>query len=271
MRGITAITQEYESSLWKPVNEYRHQLSSQLRWSLVATTFGQAQFLGPIQGGQHRQSPSPPGKRELYRDSQYDPTMPPAKDHMTISGIYGIVMTALAIDMLTPVLSRRVVHRDQNRFIRWDIMQNRTSQDFAERPQRPGCAGEDPMIRRWRTWMTCDQASHCLWYRGDGSSAHCDDGSDGQRKDSLESWLGKCYRKTHEKVFCCRWHRKHNGLLSDVITVVSNKVGRSLSNASLFVLRIINVKNGKSRAKCRLTSRARSAAARGKTRPFAGG
>ena len=239
MRGITTVAQKHESSHGKPVNQHCHQLSSQLRWGLVPTSFGQVQLLRAVQGRQHRQSPSPTSEGELYRDSQHHPTMPPAEDHMTMSGIYSIVMTALAIDMLTSVLSRRVVHRYQHRLISRDIMQNRTSQDFAERPQRPGCAGEDPMIG---TWMTGDQASHCPEYRGDGSSPHCDDGSDGQRKNSLESSLGKCYRKTHEKRLGFRWNRKHNGLLSDVITVLSNKVGRSLSNASLFVLSIIHSK-----------------------------
>lgn len=182
--------------------------------------FGNIQLLGAIHGGQHWQCPPPTSKRKLYRDSQHHPTVSPTKDHMVMGRIDSIVMTTLAVHTFAPVLSRGVVHRDQHRFVGWDLTQYCPSQNSAQGPQLPGRTGKDPMVG---TGMSSNQASHCPEYCGDGSSAHGQYGSDGQRKNSLDSWLSKCYRKTHEKRLCLQWNRKHIGLLSDLLTVFISK------------------------------------------------
>jgi len=66
MRGIAPIAQKHESSLGKPVDQHRHQLSGQLGWGFVPARFGNIQLLGAIQGGQHWQCPPPRSKRKLY-------------------------------------------------------------------------------------------------------------------------------------------------------------------------------------------------------------
>lgn len=49
------------------------------------------------------------------------------------------------------------------------------------------------------TVMADDCPMDCPDDRHDSSFAHRQYRSDGQRNNSLESWFGKCYRKTHEK------------------------------------------------------------------------
>ena len=182
--------------------------------------FSEVEFLRPIQCAQYRQSPSSRGKREFYRNGQHYPAMSPAIDYVFVSRADRIVMAAFSINMLTSVLGRGVVHGNQNRFIRRNEMQNCSSQNLAQRPQRPTRPGKDTMIS---TAMAVHYRTHCPQYGSDRSSAYGDNGSDGQRKDTLESPLCKCCRKLNEKLFCCRWNGKHNGLLSKLIIVNNNK------------------------------------------------
>jgi len=130
------------------------------------------------------------------------------------------MMAALAVNTLTAMLGGGVVHRDQNRFVGWDLTQDRSRQNLAQRPQRPNGARENPVVG---AGMPFDQASHRPEYPSDGSASHCKNTSNCQWKNSLERWLGECYRKTHEKRLCCRWNSKHNRLLSDNITFYSNR------------------------------------------------
>jgi len=100
------------------------------------------------------------------------------------------------------------------------MLENHAGQNSAQRPQGPYCTRENPVVG---TGMTSEQASHCPEYCGDGSSADGHYGSDGQRENSLDSWLSKCHRKTHEKRLCHRWNRDHIGILSDLLTAFISK------------------------------------------------
>jgi hypothetical protein len=99
-------------------------------------------------------------------------------------------------------------------------MKNRTSQSLTQRPQKPTGSGKDTMIR---AAMAVDHRTHRPQNGSNGSSTYGDNGSDGQRKDSLESRLCKCGRKLNKKLFCCQWNSKHNGLLSELIIINNNK------------------------------------------------
>ena len=109
MRGIAAIAQKHDFSLWKPVYQHSHQLTSQVRGLFMPTFFSKIEFLRSIQGTQYRQSPSARNKWELYRNGQYYPPMPPTIDYMFVSRADCIVMAALAVDMFTSVLCRSIV------------------------------------------------------------------------------------------------------------------------------------------------------------------
>jgi len=234
MRGVTSITQKHEFTLRKPVNQHRHQLTGQMRGCFMPVFFGVVKLLRTVQCHQYRQSPTPRGKRELYGDSQYDPAVAPAKDHVLMGRTHRVMMAALAVNTLTAMLGGGVVHRDQNRFVGWDLTQDRSRQNLAQRPQRPNGARENPVVG---AGMPFDQASHRPEYPSDGSSAHCQDSPDCQWKNSLESWLSKCYRKLEEKLFCCRWNSKHNRLLSELIIFNNNKHRQeSISCANVFFL-----------------------------------
>jgi hypothetical protein len=164
---------------------------------------------------------------------------------MAMAGADGVMMAALTVDTLASVLCCGVVHRDQDRLIRRDMAENHAGQNFAQRPQGPYCTGEYPVVG---TGMTAEQASHRPEHCCNGSSADGQYGSDGQWKNSLESWLSKCYRKTHQNWLCCRWNRKHNGLLSDLLSVfISSNRQESVFFTNVFLF-ISNLKNGKSRA-----------------------
>ena len=54
MRGIAPVSQEYEFTLWKPMDQYGHQLTSQMGCGLMPASFCQIQILGAI----HRQGPA---------------------------------------------------------------------------------------------------------------------------------------------------------------------------------------------------------------------
>ena len=99
-------------------------------------------------------------------------------------------------------------------------MQDRGGQYPAQRPQRPVRPGEDTMVG---ADVPANHRSHDAIDRGNGVLALHQDGPDHQGQNSLESRLGICYRKTHEKRLRRRWKRIHNGLLSDSITLYRNK------------------------------------------------
>ena len=99
MRGIAAIAQKHELTLWKPVNQHRHQLPSQVQGRLMTLPFSEVEFLRSIQRGQHRQSPTAAGKGKVHHDRQHDPTMAPAKHHMLMGGPNRVMMTAFTVNM----------------------------------------------------------------------------------------------------------------------------------------------------------------------------
>ena len=156
------------------------------------------------------------------------------------------MMTAFAIDVFAPVLRRGIVHRHQHRFVQKNKVQNRRRQDLAQRPQRPDRARKDPVIA---AVMTGEDRSHRPQDRRHRSSARRQDGADSQRNNALERWLGKCGRKTHEKRLRCRWDSKHNGLLSDLLTLCINENRQESVFCARNFLPVNSLKNGKSRAK----------------------
>ena len=101
MRGVTPITQKHEFSLRKPVNQHRHQLTGQMRGCFMPVFFGVVKLLRTVQCHQYWQSPTLRGKRELYGDTQHDPAVSPAKDHMLVGRTHRVMMAALAVNTLT--------------------------------------------------------------------------------------------------------------------------------------------------------------------------
>jgi hypothetical protein len=100
--------------------------------------------------------------------------------------------------------------------------------------------------------ISCDQPAEGSQDGGDRSPPQREDGPHGQGDNSLEGWVGECYRKVHEKRLRRRWESKHSRLLSGSRALVSNMNRQeSLFCASTIALshRPNPSENGRSRAK----------------------
>lgn len=212
----------------------------------MTPVFGFVEGFRAIQGRQDRQSPRARGKREFHREGQDHPPVSPAKHDMVMRRTHGVMMTPFAVDTLAAMLRGGVVHRDQHRFVGWDLTQDGGRDYVAQRPQGPDRAREHPMVG---AGVPGGQTPQGPQNPGNGSPPGGQNGSHRQCEDSLKGWVGISHRKSHEQRPCDRWNGKHSGLLSDSITVLSNKVGWSPFTASVFLVLIIHLGNGRSRAK----------------------